>query len=135
MNRLALYAAGAVIAVTTCAGGLGLVYLKGRADEGAERDRAALETTLDAVRVNLQSWEAANAETAHLIQENGRLYGDLDHARRRLENFNAAPAPGRVGRTALVDPALSRVFICDQQRLRDDQPSPECGSSAEDGVD
>lgn len=133
MNRLALYAAGALVLVTVCAGALGGAYLKGRADEGRERDRDQLEATLDGVRINIESWRDANAETETFRAEVRRLTGEADNARRRIAALSDAPPAGYVGRTALVDPAVSRAFF-DGVRCVHDAGAAAC-RSATDGVD
>lgn len=133
MNRLALYAAGATVLVTVCAGALGLAYLKGRADEGAERDKAQLEATLDGVRLNIESWSDANAETETYRAEVRRLTGEADNARRRIANITTPPPAGYVGRTALVDPRVSRDFFDGVRCVHD--PEADACRGATDGVD
>lgn len=133
MNRLALYAAAASIVVAAWGGSLGLAYLKGRGDEGRERDRAQLEATIDGVRINLESWRDANTNTAALEAEVRRLTGEANNARRRIAAITAAPPAGYVGRTALVDPAVSRAFF-DGIRCVHDDASAACRAAA-DGAD
>lgn len=134
ISRLQVWAAAAILCVLFMGAIAGGAYLTGRAHEGAERDRAALENTVGAVRVNLESWAAANAESAVLQAENQRLDGELDNARARIRNFNAPPPPGRVGRTALVDPALARIHICALQRMRR-EAEIACGGDPANGAD
>ena len=133
IGKLQVWAAGAIIALLFVSAIAGGAYLKGRDDEADKRDLAAANATIGAVRVNIESWTAADAETAALIARNNRLTGDLDNARRRIAAYNAPPPPGRVGRTALIDPGLGRVFVCSLEQLYD--AAVECGGGAADGAD
>lgn len=127
-------AAGAALAALLAFAVAGGAYLKGRSDEGDKRDAEAAAATIGAVRANIESWEAANTETAALVETNQRLIGDLDNARRRIAHYNAPPPPGRVGGRALIDPHLARIFVCDQQRLRG-EAALACRGDAADGAD
>jgi len=78
-----------------------------------ERRHAAEEAqaTIDGVRINLDSWRTANAQTEELNAEIRRLTQEASYGRRAIASIDTPPPPGRVGRTALVDPAIGRPFV------------------------
>lgn len=129
--RASLIAAGAI--ATLLSGAVAGAYLKGRGDEGRARDRVQLEDTLAGVRINIDSWRDADANTEAWRAEVRRLTGEADNARRRIAALSDAPPQGYVGRTALVDPAVSRAFFDGVRCVHDDAPAA-CRSAA-DGSD
>lgn len=102
--------------------------------KGAAERAHALEAAGDSV-----AGAGANAEVAGQVNEaSGRLgqagvrtATEAADARREIERYAAAaPAPGRVGGGALVDPGLSRDLLCRIERLRSIAEGPACRDAA-----
>lgn len=81
-------------------------------------------------RANRQADQSAARASDEHAREAARITGDVNDGRRQIQNHTAAPAPGTVGRGALVDPGIGQPLLCRVERLRNEAPSEACGRAA-----
>ncbi len=120
MSVLRLIAAACVIAFLAFGAGM----IQGAADQRARHAAAEARADQAATEANANVNAASAAAASDFSDLQLRTRTEAYDARRDIANA-PAPAEGRVGADALVDPALGRAVVCRIERLRG-EVSPQC---------